>query len=131
MPESPVILALAFGVGRIINFSLKRKVEALALALGDCPVFTQDDLGSILSLKSVRAKQPGAHISSLAIIEQFARVAKMNGWNCVHLVAAKQHTRRCARDLRRIMPQAKVVLTPVRTPYCHDRWWWVRSPLVW
>lgn len=129
-----VILAMAFGVGQQINYPLKREVEQLANLKG-YPVYTQHDLGVILDLRPgvtlMMAHQPGEHISSLAIIEQFAQAAKVNGWKAVKLVAARQHLWRCARDLREALPEVYVDKIPVETAYLPDIQPWVTSPLRW
>lgn len=128
------ILALAFGVGQQINYPLKREVEQLANLKG-YPVYTQHDLGVILDLRPgvtlMMTHQPGEHISSLAIIEQFAQAAKVNGWKAVKLVAARQHLWRCARDLREALPEVYVDRIPVETAYLPDIQPWVTSPLRW
>lgn len=129
-----VILALAFGVGQAINYPLKREVEQLANLKG-YPVYTQQDLGVMLDLRPgvnlMMAHQPGDHISSLAIIEQFAQAAKVNGWKTVKLVAASQHIWRCARDLEKILPEVYVDKISVETAYLPDIQPWVTSPLRW
>ncbi len=129
-----VILAMAFGVGRPINYPLKREVERLTNLKGYL-VYTQHDLGSILELQSgmslVMAHQTGDHISSLATIEQFAQAAEMNGWKSVKLVAASQHIWRCARDLKEVLPKVHVQQIAVETPYLSDVQPWVTSPLRW
>jgi hypothetical protein len=128
-----VILALAFGVGQTINYPLKRQVERLANK--GYPVYTQHDLGVILEIKLgvslLMAHQPGDHISSLAIIEQFAQAAKVNNWKVVKLVAARQHLWRCARDLEKILPEVDIDKIPVETAYLPDIQPWVTSPLRW
>lgn len=128
-----VILALAFGVGQTINYPLKRQVERLANK--GYPVYTQHDLGVILELKLgvslLMAHQPGDHISSLAIIEQFAQAAKVNNWKVVKLVAARQHLWRCARDLEKILPEVDIDKIPVEVDYLPDIQSWVTSPLRW
>ena len=129
-----VILALAFGVGQQINYPLKREVEQLANLKG-YPVYTQHDLGVMLDLRPgvnlMMAHQPGDHISSLAIIEQFAQAAKVHGWKAVKLVAARQHLWRCARDLEKILPEVDIDKIPVETAYLPDIQPWVTSPLRW
>lgn len=128
-----VILVLAYGVGGAINQPLKREVEHLANK--GYPVYTQHDLGVILELKLgvslLMAHQPGDHISSLAIIEQFAQAAKVNNWKVVKLVAARQHLWRCARDLEKILPEVDIDKIPVETAYLPDIQPWVTSPLRW
>lgn len=129
-----VILALAFGVGQAINYPLKREVEQLA-NIKNLPVYTQQDLGVILKLNSgivlFMACQAGDYLSSLAIIEQFAQAAKVNGWKTVKLVAASQHIWRCVRDLKEVLPEVYVDKIPVETAYLPDIQPWVTSPLRW
>ena len=103
-----VVLALAFGVSQKINYPLKREVENL-VNVKSYPVYTQHDLGSILELKSgtplIIARQSNDHVSTLALVEQFAQAAKINKWEVVKLVAARQHIWRCGRDLKKILPE--------------------------
>jgi hypothetical protein len=134
MTGTTVILALAFGSGQLINYPLKREVEKLSNLKG-YPVYTQHDLGVILELNSgislLMAHQDGDHISSLAIIKQFAQVAKMNHWNSVKLIVAKQHLWRCSRDLKKVLSSVYVQEIGVEMAYLQDLQPWVTSPLRW
>ena len=129
-----VILALAFGVGQQINHPLKMKVEQLA-NIKNLPVYTQQDLAVSLKLNSgivlFIACQAGDYLSSLAIIEQFAQAAKVRGWKAVKLVAASQHLWRCARDLKKVLPEIYIDKIPVEVDYLPDIQPWVTSPLRW
>ena len=107
---SVVVLATAFGAGKAINQPIKKQVEEM-VALKGYDVFTQPDLAGILELKAGHlfvANQYGNHISTLAFMQQFVLMAKMQGWTSVRLVAAKQHIWRCARDLRHLAPEIHV-----------------------
>ena len=134
MAGKTVILALAYGKGKQINQPLKEAVEKL-VSLEKCSVYTQQDLRLILRLEPgtsvVVANQLDKHISSLAIIEQFAQMARMNSWKNVILVAAKQHSWRCARDLKKILPTVCIKELSVETPYRPDNQSWVTSPIRW
>ena len=112
---------------------MKREVENLANE--GYPIFTQHDLGSILELKSgntlIIACQSNDHVSTLALVEQFAQAAKINKWEVVKLVAARQHIWRCARDLKKVLPEICLDKIPVEVAYCSDVQEWAASPLKW
>ena len=130
---SVVVLATAFGAGKAINQPIKKQVEEM-VALKGYDVFTQPDLAGILELKAGHlfvANQYGNHISTLACMQQFVLMAKMQGWTSVRLVAAKQHIWRCARDLRHLAPEIHVQLYPVTVEYGPDTQPWVRSSFLW
>ena len=130
---SIVVLAMAFGTGKAINQPIKKQVEEM-VALKGYDVFTQPDLAGILELKAGHlfvANQYGNHISTLAFMQQFVLMAKMQGWTSVRLVAAKQHIWRCARDLRHLAPEIHVQLYPVTVEYGPDTQPWVRSSFLW
>jgi len=132
--NKPPILAMAFGVSRQSNYSIKKVVEIVANRKG-CLIFAQPDLGSTLELNSevslVIACQFSENISSLAVIRQFAHFVKLNGWTNVTLIAARQQIWRCARDLRRLLPKVYIHEIPVDTGYIPDIQRRVTSPLIW
>lgn len=129
-----VILALAFGQGWTINLPLKWQVEKMVAQTQGSEIYTQHDLGVILNMPVQIlgiAQQRGKYMSTLAVIEQFAQMAKMLGYSHVKLIAAKQHMWRCYRDLKKVLPTVAIERVPVEVPYTPDTQTWVSSPLRW
>ncbi|MFA5753922.1 MAG: hypothetical protein WC905_00990 [Patescibacteria group bacterium] len=128
-----VVLVFAFGRDEETNEPLLRELERpLARHRTVC---TQQSLYRQLpkNLQEVclEIPQSSKEISTYGLIKEFEKMAVRNEWSNVGVIAARQHIKRCLRDLYREGFEV-VPLRAVKVPFnIFDDLWQVRLPLFW
>ena len=130
-----VVIIFAYGEGQRMN---KQLIGEMA-KLDPFPkqMFMQETIGDLIwkdgpfdERTDFIASQKSDHISSLAIVAQFAAIAARRGWKKVFVIAARQHYWRCERDLKKVGFKVSGIRGEVGYDKT-DSQFWVRNPFVW
>ena len=130
--EFDAIIVFAFGDSYITNCRLI-KVLVRYINEGD-EVLTQKSLYQELLMsyqdRCYELPQSTEEISTYGLVKEFKKVAKEKNWKNVMIFAAKQHVKRCRRDLKK--EGFGVLAVGVTVDYnSDDKLWHVRNWLFW